>query len=54
MRYVYNETSKERLDMKNNSRFGVWVLIPGFVLAFAALSVSFGYTARVERVTVGK
>ena len=36
MRYVYNETSKERLDMKNNSRFGVWVLIPGFVLAFAA------------------
>lgn len=27
---------KERLDMKNNSKFGVWVLIPGFVLAFAA------------------
>lgn len=39
MRYVYNETSKERLDMKNNSRFGVWVLIPGFVLAFAARMV---------------
>ena len=25
--------------MKNNSRFGVWVLIPGFVLAFAARMV---------------
>lgn len=32
---MFEYYSEERFDM-NNSKFGVWVLIPGFLLAFAA------------------